>query len=922
MARLEIEIGIGGISNVNKGITDVNGALSKLQSQYDKTMKEVAKASQTSRELEGELLRLNNAYKSGSISEKEFNRETRAIQSSLSSARQALGQYQSQAKSLSATINQSTLSVANQGREIKKLEGYHKSFNSGIRSTNTLAVEFSRVVQDAPYGLQGMANNIQQLTQNFANYAKSAREAAAAQGTTLSTGNLLRGALMSFANPLNLLTLGISAVTAGLVAYEKWSQKSAKASEEAAKKKDELVKSLGSLSTAMYNAESSSGAEIAKLQTLYRVATDVNTPMQARLKAVRDLKKEYPSYLNSFSNEAIMAGNAKKAYDELTASIIATARARAAESLIGEKSSQQFAIDEANKDLEKQIKLQEKDLKQKREISSLSQSTTGFSPTNVVTDTDELRSQGKLRDLQKQVTDNLLNRAKLQEQINELSDVAVKNQSTLTKDVKEQTTSTKTLVDYVSKLNEIEQKSLFSSTLSEQDSGLDSQIEKIKQKYVKLEQEVDKVEKQGLANTKSNANSRTQIINAALEARKQIEVSRGLEILEATKNFEERTNEAISSILEKANVSRINSRNQDLQANELYYNNLENTYKNNAKVLEAITEARKASEFQINEKWNQKALDSTQKIYDKIRKIEEKEVSKSKSNDALESDMKERLKQIEDYYKAIIETLKINNLPINEAIKEMYDSFQKVYDSFKGKDNDAKKQSDKLSKVVERGFRQGLDSIFSEIDNLGSNFYEVFNNVFGKLSGSVTKIFTDVLSTQIGSLMSKSWDSETFNIAGLKSGVSKAIIAGAGLAGQAMGSVFKATNQTGQALAGGLSGAASGFAIGSSIGGIGGPIGAIAGGLIGALSGVFGAKARKKQEEIAQQQLEEQKKQTELQKRMAALSYSSNIVGQMSNQGIVQGVDRNEFGDIEFRIEGRDIVGSYDREKKAQERGL
>ena len=153
MARLEIEIGIGGISNVNKGITDVNGALSRLQKQYDSTMKEVAKASQTSRELEGELLRLNNAYKSGSISEKEFNRETRSIQSSLASARQALGQYQAQAKSLSATINQSTLSVANQGREIKKLEGYHRSFNSGIRSTNTLAVEFSRVVQDLPSGL-------------------------------------------------------------------------------------------------------------------------------------------------------------------------------------------------------------------------------------------------------------------------------------------------------------------------------------------------------------------------------------------------------------------------------------------------------------------------------------------------------------------------------------------------------------------------------------------------------------------------------------------------------------------------------------------------------------------------------------------------------------------------------------------------
>ena len=41
------------------------------------------------------------------------------------------------------------------------------------------------------------------------------------------------------------------------------------------------------------------------------------------------------------------------------------------------------------------------------------------------------------------------------------------------------------------------------------------------------------------------------LTEAALEARKQIEISKGVETLEVTKNFEEKTNEAISSILEK-----------------------------------------------------------------------------------------------------------------------------------------------------------------------------------------------------------------------------------------------------------------------------------------------------------------------------------------------------------------------------------
>lgn len=237
-----------------------------------------------------------------------------------------------------------------------------------------------------------------------------------------------------------------------------------------------------------------------------------------------------------------------------------------------------------------------------------------------------------------------------------------------------------------------------------------------------------------------------------------------------------------------------------------------------------------------------------------------------------------------------------------------------------GKDNEKLQES--LSKVVERGFRQGLDSIFSEIDDLGSNFYQVFTNVFGKLSGSVTKILTKVISTQLGNSVSKSWDSDALQIGKLGSGVSKAIIAGAGLAGQAMGSLFKATSQTGQGIAGGLSGAASGFAVASAISSTAGPWGAAIGGVLGILSGIFGAKERKRQEKLQEQQLEEQRKQTALQQRMAALTFTSSIVGQQTNQGIVVGASRNEFGDFTIKVEGRDLVLVYDREKEAQKRGL
>lgn len=68
--------------------------------------------------------------------------------------------------------------------------------------------EFSRVIQDAPFGIQGVANNIQQLTANFGNLSKSAGGARAA----------LRAMLGTLAGPGGVL-LVVSVVTSLFVAF-------------------------------------------------------------------------------------------------------------------------------------------------------------------------------------------------------------------------------------------------------------------------------------------------------------------------------------------------------------------------------------------------------------------------------------------------------------------------------------------------------------------------------------------------------------------------------------------------------------------------------------------------------------------------------------------------------------------------------
>src|SRR5690606_27163444 len=166
-------------------------------------------------ELEAQLRALRASFESGAISESKFNKQSQDLSNKLMVVRGNIFSVNSQLTSFKKTIEQVNNPTRSLGTSMNKLQGYSNDFTSGIRSANAVSIEFSRIIQDAPYGLQGIGNNIQQLTQNWAHYTRAAKEAAAAQGQTISTGKLLGGALRSLLSPVNLLTLGISAVTAG-----------------------------------------------------------------------------------------------------------------------------------------------------------------------------------------------------------------------------------------------------------------------------------------------------------------------------------------------------------------------------------------------------------------------------------------------------------------------------------------------------------------------------------------------------------------------------------------------------------------------------------------------------------------------------------------------------------------------------------
>jgi regulator of replication initiation timing len=263
---------------------------------------------------------------------------------------------------------------------------------------NAVGTDFARILQDAPFGIIGVSNNITQLASSFG----SAR----AKGESIP--NILKGIFSGG----NLLTIGISALTSAFVVLEQQGFfRSQKAAESLGEALDEYRKKLDGVTRASIEGQANSQKEIQNFNLLRAQAENTNIPLNARLEAVRDLKKEYPEYLNGLTNEQILTGKVGGAYDELTKSITATAKARAFSDQIAKNSLdlltlEQQAQERVNTLLQKQTQLAPLLAAQANQAAKSRGEFTGL-------DLQILDLQKEIRDLQLEQVENIENANKL-----------------------------------------------------------------------------------------------------------------------------------------------------------------------------------------------------------------------------------------------------------------------------------------------------------------------------------------------------------------------------------------------------------------------------------------------------------------------------------------------------------------------------
>jgi hypothetical protein len=165
-----------------------------------------------------------------------------------------IGKLNSQLKQLKLSLQQATseeevarlnVELAQTSSELTRINSLGRNITDpAVKSFNNLkssagaatgsAIAFNRIIQDAPFGIIGVGNNIQQFAEQFA----------ALGGKSATAGQKISQFFTALLTPANLAILAISAVTSALTFYALNAEKTKSPLDELTEAQEEFNKSL------------------------------------------------------------------------------------------------------------------------------------------------------------------------------------------------------------------------------------------------------------------------------------------------------------------------------------------------------------------------------------------------------------------------------------------------------------------------------------------------------------------------------------------------------------------------------------------------------------------------------------------------------------------------------------------------------
>jgi len=185
---------------------------------------------------------------------------------------------------------------------------FSKDFAPKVATGGNALMQFSRIAQDAPYGIIGIGNNITATVEAFGHLKNS----------TGSTGSALKAMASSIMGSGGIL-LGVSLLTTGLT----YLAQSGLSVGDLVNKLTGDFDALGnSFKVISEEAKKSAAEQISSLKGLIAIAQDENQTKQRRLEIVDQIQKQAPNYFGVLSAEKIMYGDLTGVVNELTQALV------------------------------------------------------------------------------------------------------------------------------------------------------------------------------------------------------------------------------------------------------------------------------------------------------------------------------------------------------------------------------------------------------------------------------------------------------------------------------------------------------------------------------------------------------------------------------------------------------------------------
>ena len=220
------------------------------------------------------------------------------IGANVSSAVQGLNQVQ-------AELNQTEKDLVGLGNSVEKAAAKIRTLPTATGQATSTLTNFSRVVQDAPFGLIGIANNIDPLVNSF-NQLKA---------TTGSTGGAFKALIGQLAGPAGI-AIAISTATSLLIAFGDRLFSSGSAAKELAEQSKKVAEAQEAIVQNL-------GQERSEVDKLIILLKSENTTRGQKETILNKLKQINPQYFGDLKNEAGLVDNLTAAYKRYTASLVA-----------------------------------------------------------------------------------------------------------------------------------------------------------------------------------------------------------------------------------------------------------------------------------------------------------------------------------------------------------------------------------------------------------------------------------------------------------------------------------------------------------------------------------------------------------------------------------------------------------------------